>query len=311
MDLNWDKMGCLLSPDTSIHWLYSSVGASFALPSLENRDIFNIYVTGRDNQGRSLIGLVKFDMSDLRVLEVAGSPVMELGEKGAFDENGTSYPSLVKVNGLLFMYYTGWVQGVQVPWINGLGLATTVDGQKFKRYSRAPIFHRDNNDFIGIGSSYIIRDEEKFKMWYTRFEKWGQNSEDHKHYYNIKYAESDNGIDWTRTKKICIDFKDDSEYAISKPCVLKWKDKYLMWYSYRGDVYKIGLAVSANGIDWVRKDELAGIDRSKTGWDSEMVCYPFVFPYKGYLYMLYNGNGYGASGLGLARLPITKLTTLV
>ena len=41
---------------------------------------------------------------------------------------------------------------------------------------------------------------------------------------------------------------------------------------------------------------------SESGWDSEMVCYPYVFEYNDKLYMLYNGNGYGKTGIGLAVL---------
>ena len=102
-----------------------------------------------------------------------------------------------------------------------------------------------------------------------------------------------------------------SEYAISKPCVLKFKDQYLMWYSYRGESYRIGFATSENGIDWIRKDEIVGIDVSKEGWDSEMICYAHVFEHNDYLYMLYNGNGYGATGLGLAKMEISKLEEII
>ena len=45
-----------------------------------------------------------------------------------------------------------------------------------------------------------------------------------------------------------------------------------------------------------------GIDVSDSGWDSEMIEYPFVLRHQGHLYMLYNGNGYGQSGFGLAIL---------
>jgi hypothetical protein len=38
----------------------------------------------------------------------------------------------------------------------------------------------------------------------------------------------------------------------------------------------------------------------RDGWDSEMIEYPFVFEHDGLRYMLYNGNGYGRSGFGLA-----------
>ena len=50
----------------------------------------------------------------------------------------------------------------------------------------------------------------------------------------------------------------------------------------------------------------SGIDVSKTGWDSEMICYPFVFEHKGNKYMLYNGNDYGKDGFGLAVLENNK-----
>jgi hypothetical protein len=47
-------------------------------------------------------------------------------------------------------------------------------------------------------------------------------------------------------------------------------------------------------------DDQAGIDVSDSGWDSDMICYPRVFSHVGRLYMLYNGNGYGKTGFGLA-----------
>ena len=59
---------------------------------------------------------------------------------------------------------------------------------------------------------------------------------------------------------------------------------------------------SANGLNWTRMDQDAGIARSESGWDSEMIEYPFVFDHGGQRYMLYNGNGYGKTGFGLAAL---------
>jgi hypothetical protein len=49
-------------------------------------------------------------------------------------------------------------------------------------------------------------------------------------------------------------------------------------------------------------DSRAGIGVSASGWDSEMIEYPFVFDHAGARYMLYNGNGYGKSGFGIAVL---------
>jgi hypothetical protein len=75
-----------------------------------------------------------------------------------------------------------------------------------------------------------------------------------------------------------------------------------MWYSCRGKSYRIGYAESEDGRQWQRLDALAGIDVSPSGWDSEMIEYPFVFDHNGQRYMLYNGNGYGKTGFGLAEL---------
>jgi hypothetical protein len=75
-----------------------------------------------------------------------------------------------------------------------------------------------------------------------------------------------------------------------------------MWYSYRGDAYKIGYAESPEGLSWERRDQEAGIDVSPSGWDSEMICYANVIQQNDKWYMLYNGNGFGKTGIGLAAL---------
>ena len=83
----------------------------------------------------------------------------------------------------------------------------------------------------------------------------------------------------------------------------------VMWYCYRKDhdyrnnsnnSYRIGLAHSSDAINWQRDDANAAIDISSTGWDSEMICYPSVVKYNDTLFMFYNGNGFGQSGIGYA-----------
>lgn len=109
-------------------------------------------------------------------------------------------------------------------------------------------------------------------------------------------------MNWRRDGIVAIDFADDNEYAISRPSVIRDGDNWKMWYSFRGQSYRIGYAESKNGRQWSRLDHTVGIDVSKTGWDSEMIEYPFVFDHKDQRYMLYNGNGYGSTGFGLAVL---------
>ena len=122
--------------------------------------------------------------------------------------------------------------------------------------------------------------------------------------YNIKYAESTDGLIWKQDGLVCIDFKSRDETALARPCVLFENGIYRMWYSFKDPAigYRMGYAESFNGLDWERMDEQVGIDVSESGWDSEMIQYPYVFNHKGNKYMVYNGNGYGENGAGLAIL---------
>ena len=121
-----------------------------------------------------------------------------------------------------------------------------------------------------------------------------------RHHYHIKYAESADGLHWTRTGRVAIDYAHPGEYAISRPCVVQDGDAWRMWYSWRGAAYRIGHAESPDGVEWTRLDHAAGIEPADSGWDAQMIEYPFVFDHRGQRYMLYNGNGYGATGFGLA-----------
>lgn len=73
-----------------------------------------------------------------------------------------------------------------------------------------------------------------------------------------------------------------------------------MWYPYRGARYTIGYAESTDGMGWTRLDDHRGLTPAPSGWDSDMVAYPWVFDWKRDTYLLYNGNDYGRSGIGLA-----------
>jgi hypothetical protein len=195
----------------------------------------------------------------------------------------------------------GWHLTVRVPWQNALGLAIS-DGpdEPFRRYSTFPVVPLDEGDPYTISYPWVVQENGRFRMWYGSNVAWGAEKEDMRHL--IKYAESDDGVRWERKNIVAVDFDFPGEYAMCKPCVLKSDSGYEMWFCSRGEKYRIRYARSADGITWDRHDDEVGIDVSASGWDSEMIEYPFVFDHCGRRYMLYAGNGYGASGFGLAVL---------
>jgi predicted GH43/DUF377 family glycosyl hydrolase len=300
--MKWIKKGVIFEPPGNIDWIVTHAAVPIAYHL--RGDTYRIYFSGRDHLNRAQVGYFEMDINyPGEILCWSDKPVLGVGKLGTFDESGAMGDWIIAQEGNLFLYYTGWNLGVTVPFRNAIGLAVSQDGGRtFIKYSKGPILDRNIHDPCFVSNSCVFVDKKKWRMWYLSCDQWKIESNTTKHYYHIKYAESDDGIHWERDGILCVDFKSEDEYAISRPCVLKNGGKYKMWYSYRGQSYRIGYAESDDGIEWERKDDEAGIDVSESGWDSEMIEYPFVFEHDGERYMLYNGNGYGKTGIGLAVL---------
>ncbi len=297
----WTKLGAIVVPDRQRFWMATHTGASFGVPS-PDRGIVDVYVTGRDVRNRSRIGIVTIRPEcPTTPVGIGDAPVFDVGTLGAFDENGVSYPWIVRSGGVEHMYYVGWMPTVRTPFQNHVGLAVRTGGGAWQRASRAPILERTDEEFLSLGSCAVLIEDGLWRMWYTCFQRWGERDSEPKHVYVIKYAESSDGRVWRRPNVVCIDLAAPEEYSIGRPSVVARDGRYHMWYSYRGARYRIGYAWSDDGVRWTRRDDLAGIDVSPAGWDSEAICYSHVFEWRDALYMLYCGNDYGRGGLGLAR----------
>jgi predicted GH43/DUF377 family glycosyl hydrolase len=301
---SWTKKGLLVSPNSDYFWMSHGAGNCWATADGET---IRLVISGRDSENRSRLGQVWLIASTHEVIKIEAESLIELGEKGVFDYNGTAYPWVVQDGDKEYLYYTGWTRGAHVDFINDLGLAIRSNKGQFKKVSRAGIFERTDAEPFGTGSVCVIKTADHWKMWYTTFVRWGVADNDAKHYYHIRYAESADGVRWNRHGNICIDYIEaEGEYVTARPCVITYKGLYLMWFSYRGPHYKIGFAVSKDGIQWNRYPVL-GLDVSESGWDSEMVSYGMVLQRENQLEMYYSGNGFGRSGLGLATLPLETL----
>jgi predicted GH43/DUF377 family glycosyl hydrolase len=301
----WEKIGRIFKPDVYYQNEWMKTHAQNPLPESIGNDLFRIHFATRDSFNRARGGFFDINIKKpYEILQVSQQPTLELGALGAFDDCGVMPSSIVRYDGKKYMYYTGWSRAVTVPFSFHIGLAISEGGDyTYKRYSQAPVLGRNKNDPYITGAPFVFIENNLFRMWYVSCTHWAQEKANikPKHYYTIKYAESDDGITWKTSDRLCLKYQND-EYAIARPVVAKVNGKYLMYYSYRGGnrLYCIGCAESSDGIHWIRIDHFAGINVSSSGWDSEMICYPYVFKDGGNTYMLYNGNNYGKNGIGLA-----------
>lgn len=299
--MKWEKLGRILDPAGQADWMKTHA----ALPVAQHTqgDRFRIYVSGRDDEGRAQEGYFEVDLREpRRILAVAPKPVIAVGSLGTFDDRGSLSSWIVTHGERQYHYFTGVMLGQTVPFYYGIGLAVSEDGgSSARKMSEGPLFDRNAVDPYLTASPCVLVENGVWRMWYMSGTGWKIEDGKPKHYYLLKYAESSDGISWRRDGRIVIDYE-PGEYAISRPSVIKDGNVYKMWFASRGHKYRIAYAESPDGLSWTRKDAESGITVSHEGWDSDMLCYPYVFDHAGERYMLYNGNDYGKTGVGLARL---------
>lgn len=308
--MEWIKKGLIFKTENNFDWMVSH--ASVPIADIINNDKLRIYFGSRDGQNRSFITFMDVEIDNPKnILYIHDKPILSPGKIGCFDDNGVMPGSIVTYKKKKYLYYQGWNRGITVPYHNSIGLAIRKDnGLTFQRIYEGPIMDRTPAEPYFIGTPFVMFDNGKWKMWYLSSTGWIVIKNKKESLYNIKYTESEDGINWVRNNIVCIDYKFENE-AIARPCVLKEEKIYKMWYCYRGSTdfrinkeqsYRIGYAESLDGIKWIRKDEEIGIKPSITGWDSLMIEYPYVYEHKNRKYMLYNGNMFGKSGIGYAIL---------
>lgn len=303
MTLRWKKLGQIFVPNGTSEWMYSHAATPVATHIKD--DLYRIFFSSRDRNNRSHIGFLEIRIeSPYHLLYLSEKPVLSPGLRGSFDDSGVSISSLLTISGASYLYYVGWNLGVTVPFRNSIGLAVAQPNSlNYTKNSSAPLLDRSDVDPYSLSYPFVMKDEGIYRMWYGSNLAWGENLNDMKHV--IKYAESLDGKTWSRQGVIAIDLMDEQEIGLARPTVIYINQKYVMIFSRRmhNGSYCLGYAESENGTIWHRLNDYINLCSSdNTGWDSEMICYPWIFQHQEQIFLLYCGNGYGKTGFGIAML---------
>ena len=308
--MRWVKQGLVFVPSGEGGWMNSHA----QLPAVFVRgDVLRIYFSTRPSAGVSLPAYIDVRTDDpSRVLAIHESPMLELGPPGSFDEHGVMPAMVVGRENVILMYYGGWSRlAGKAPYLNSSGVAISRDGGKsFARLFPGPILTRTAREPSSATVSCIVIDADGlWHMWYSTGTHWVQGDDRMDPVYVICQAWSRDGIDWVRDGRPILPPVQADEAQI-RPTILYHGDAWHMWFSHRGSTdfrdgkgaYRIGYARSTDLRTWQRDDRAAGIDVSESGWDSKMLAYPCVVTTLKGVLMFYNGNGFGASGFGWAKL---------
>ena len=304
MKNEWKKLGLIYSTHGTHCHPKLLTHAANPLPMLIEGDLYRVFYSGRDINNKSSVGAVDIDIVKHKVIKVHNEPFFEHGPEGSFYEDGVSIGNCYTVNDVQYMLFMGWQTPKAGHWRGDIGRLVVTPDLSLVLDSNKPFMGSDDIDPISLSYPWVQKSKEGgYVMWYGSTSTWDAGNGEMLHVINC--AESQDGHNWNR-KGLSIPYQIGKAQAFSRPTMIESISiGFEMWFSYRsgsGEKYRIGYAYSIDSKKWKLALQDAGISVSLYGWDSEMIEYPFVFDHKGQRYMLYNGNGYGKTGFGLAIL---------
>src|SRR6266446_1873710 len=303
----------LLVPPEAHPWWRSHAQLPTVLPL--NDDLWRVFFAGRDTDNRSHILYADFDPTrDLELIRLHSEPLFDLGPPGSFDSAGMVPSAAVFVGDRIFLYYIGISLRQDVPYQQAIGLAVSDDGgASFHRAVPGPVLSAGPFDPCSASVPHVSYTAGLFRMHYVSVFAWETRHDRIESRYHIRQARSADGIIWAPEDSVALALANDIEAGATRPWIIRRHDGCQMWFCCRGwrnaagipePPYRLGLALSTEGSTGRRHDDLLRLDNpaQPVDWDSEMQAYPCVVPHSRELLLFYNGNGFGRSGFGFARI---------
>ena len=252
---------------------------------------------------------------------VSNQPVLSLGVAGRWDGGAVLWPAVIKDGDTLRMWYAGSDELFGLGTVR-IGYSWSLNGISWMRYPRNPVLSAGHPWEAGVVvTPAVIKDGKTFKMW---FGSAGVPPR------IIGYATSADGIVWDKHSDPVLQLGSPWEWdggIIGPGSVRKENEVYKMWYwggkeSWPLSVIQIGLAISHDGLNWMKYNDPATTEAAysnsdpvlKVGssgeWDQHRVWSPAVLATETGYEMWYAGRagyttppqlvGYATSRDGIA-----------
>lgn len=232
------------------------------------------------------------------------SPVLDVGAPGSFDCDGVNPSCLVIRDGELWLYYIGWHRSAgDEPYTLISGLAISKDnGLTFSR-KKAPLLSSIGEERLFRTAPYVWHDGQYWCMLYIGGDTFFSGPTGKRlPIYSVRYIKSPDGLNWPDSGGELISPNlTAGEIGFGRPVLLSGVDvpNRIIVSSRTIQGYRLiegEWPVQKNGnMAWTDV-----ILPSNEGWDSEMICFGAPIKIGSYNLMLYNGNGFGKTGFGIA-----------
>jgi predicted GH43/DUF377 family glycosyl hydrolase len=216
-----------------------------------------------------------------------GNPV--LSPSGTYYEtHGVGQGNILFNNGVYKMWYLGDAGANH----NFVMYAESMDGINWTRPYAEPVLFPGSPgswDDLSVHPGAVIFDNGEYKMFYCG---WSYTDGP----WHIGLATSVDGINWVKYPNPILYASGGWEYQLATSSVIKINDEYYLYYTGRNlPVLKIGLATSADGINWTRYASNPILNYNQP-WEGTGVYYPSVYENNNTYIMIYMnqpGTGFG------------------
>lgn len=228
------------------------------------------------------------------------NPILKEGNEEEWDSDFTAHAFVFKDKNKFYMLYDGSKKN---NWIEEIGLAESTDLTVWKKSNQNPIFKVGKNwwEKRHVSRCCIFKEKGIYYLYYA-----GHDGERER----IGLARGKSLLTLKRflpTPVLDVGNKGEwDEKSISDPKVIKYKDKYLMFYSgidTRGRE-QTGLAVSIDLIQWKKYDKNPVLRVSESGWDKVSATRADIKEINGSLYIFYSGRKKYFYSIGIAKIQI-------
>lgn len=310
LPFTWRRQGVIVPPFSTAQTEWS---AHCQMPTpIRLGDVLRVYYTARNRANRAHVFFADLDPVTLEVVSRSQTPCLLPGPPGHFDAAGVMPTSIVRRGEELWLYYIGWSLRADVPYHNAIGLAVSTDGGRtFARKFSGPIVATSANEPLFCSTADVMNTPDGWIMWYASTTHWLEIDGKMEPRYHLKVATSPDGLTWDYGERVAIDYSGEAEGAVARASVIRIGGLYHMWFCHRdlrgyrderGAGYRLGYAWSADGFSWRREhaQRIFANEPAAGDFDDLMQAYPAVLELDKRLILLYNGDGFGQTGIGLA-----------
>ena len=289
--------------------------------ALENK--YQMVYWGSDRQGRNYILQAESRIEKPHQWQPRGDVLLGPQPESIYNCHGPGFPFLLPVSDSRWLlYFTGWGKRTDGKLANTTGVAVSDDGGASWQYApEHPVIALDRPyDAEGSGSVWILREDDRFRMYYTAIGRYYPRPSgvrtghgDTIPEIGIAYAESRDGLHWEKPLDHLLIAPrafgvTPYEYICSKPCVIKEQGGYVMWVNTFGTAYRVHRLVSKDGLDWqwARRygaDGELGVGEDGA-FDDQQRSYPAIVAGNGELHCWFTGNRFGTTGIGYALIDM-------